>query len=135
MLVLQFAFDGNPGNPYLPHNHTEMSVAYSGTHDNDTTLGWFASLDANVREQVLGYFGQHAGDMPWTLMRAALASVAGVAVLTLQDVLALGSEARMNVPGVARGNWAWQLREGSVLDAALARRLRDMLARYARLGG
>jgi 4-alpha-glucanotransferase len=133
MLVLQFAFDGNARNPYLPHNHAELAVVYSGTHDNDTTLGWFRSLGPSAQESVLAYFGQRAEDMPRTLVRAAFASVARVAIVPMQDLLALGSEARMNVPGVATGNWNWQLPEGSGFDAALARRLREMLAPYGRL--
>jgi 4-alpha-glucanotransferase len=135
MLVLQFAFDGNPSNPYLPHNHVPLAVAYSGTHDNDTTLGWFRGLDRAARENVLAYFGQQEGDMPWTLVRAAFASVARLAIVPLQDVLALGSESRMNVPGVATGNWCWQLRDADALDAALAQRMREMLRRHGRLRG
>ena len=135
MLVLQFAFDGNPSNPYLPHNHVPLAVAYSGTHDNDTTLGWFRGLDRAAQESVLAYFGQQDGDMPWTLVRAAFASVARLAIVPLQDVLALGSESRMNVPGVAKGNWCWQLRDAGALDAALAQRMREMLRRHGRLRG
>jgi 4-alpha-glucanotransferase len=133
MLVLQFAFDGNPGNPYLPHNHAGLAVAYSGTHDNDTTLGWFRSLDPTARDRVLAYFGQRDDDMPWTLVRAAFASVARLAIVPLQDVLGLGSESRMNVPGVATGNWCWQLSNALSLDAVLALRLRDILRPYGRL--
>lgn len=133
MVVLQFAFDGNPANPYLPHNHTELAVAYSGTHDNDTTLGWFCALEVTARERVLQYFGQVAGDMPWTLVRAAFASVARIAIVPLQDLLALGTDARMNIPGVATGNWSWQLPDADALDRTLAETLRRMVDRYGRL--
>ncbi len=107
MRILQFAFDGSPANPYLPHNHQARTVVYTGTHDNDTTLGWFRSLDANARGQVLDYLGCRAEEVLPSMIRAALGSVAELAILPLQDLLALGSEARMNTPGTTSGNWRW----------------------------
>ena len=107
MRILQFAFDGSPDNPYLPHNHRRSTVVYTGTHDNDTTLGWYRSLDERTRAHVDAYFRCGAADMPEVLVRAALGSVAVLAVVPLQDLLALGSDARMNTPSTATGNWRW----------------------------
>ena len=134
MLILQFAFDGDARNPYLPHNHQPLNVVYTGTHDNDTTLGWFESLDEATRARVMEYLGAPAEPMPWPLVRAALASVARLAVVPLQDLLGLGSEHRMNLPGVAQGNWAWQFR-AEQLTPALAGRLRALAELYGRMPG
>jgi len=108
MKVLQFAFDDDPDNDYLPHNYDQNSVVYTGTHDNQTTSGWFQGLDARTRRQVQTYFGRDGSDIAWDLIRAALASVADVAVLSLQDIMRLGDEARMNTPGKPMGNWGWR---------------------------
>jgi 4-alpha-glucanotransferase len=132
MLILQFAFDGDCANPYLPHNHEAFNVVYTGTHDNDTTRGWFKSLDADTRDRVLDYLGLPGERMPWPLIRSALCSVACLAILPLQDLLELDSSHRMNRPGIADGNWRWQFRDGH-LDAALAVRVRALLDRYGRL--
>lgn len=107
MLVLQFAFDGMPDNPYLPGNHTEESVVYTGTHDNDTTLGWYRTVDEATRATLHATLDD-ADDMPDALIRAAYASPANLAVVPMQDLLALGTEARMNVPGTTEGNWQWR---------------------------
>ena len=108
MKILQFAFDGSPENPYLPHNHEPLSVVYSGTHDNNTTLGWYEELSEEQRSFVRDYLGIDADHMPWPLVRTALASVAQLAVLPMQDVLGLDASHRMNIPGVAEGNWQWR---------------------------
>jgi 4-alpha-glucanotransferase len=108
MKILQFAFDGSPDNPYLPENHVECGVVYTGTHDNDTTLGWYESLDPDTRARVLEHLGEPEDSMPWVLIRAALASPARLAVIPMQDALALGGRHRMNVPGTANGNWNWR---------------------------
>jgi 4-alpha-glucanotransferase len=107
MRVLQFGFDPQEGD-HAPHRLTRDVVAYTGTHDNDTTRGWFASLDAEFKARVLDYLGGTADEVSWSMIRAAYASVADLAIVPLQDVLDLGSEARMNVPGVAKGNWSWR---------------------------
>jgi 4-alpha-glucanotransferase len=107
MLILQFAFDGGADNPYLPHNHRRDAVVYTGTHDNDTTLAWFEGLPAADQQAVLDYL-EIREPMPRALVHAALASVALLAVVPLQDVLALGAGHRMNTPGVATGNWRWR---------------------------
>ncbi|MBW6477662.1 MAG: 4-alpha-glucanotransferase, partial [Chromatiales bacterium] len=131
MLILQFAFDSGPDNPYLPHSHTVDSVVYTGTHDNDTTLGWFNALDEGRREQVMAYLGHPKDPMPWALIEAAYASVAQMAIIPMQDVLELGSEYRMNIPGVAQGNWRWRF-QWEQLAAEQAGRLAELCQRYHR---
>jgi 4-alpha-glucanotransferase len=107
MKVLQFAF-GEMDSEHLPHHHVPNAVVYSGTHDNDTTAGWYAALPGWAQERFRDYFGVDGRDPAGVLVRAAFASVADRAVVPLQDVLALGSEARMNVPGRAHDNWTWR---------------------------
>jgi len=110
MKILQFAFGDNAGNPYLPHNHHVDSVAYTGTHDNDTTLGWFDSAPDATRQSLFDYLGLESdSDMPLPVVRAALASVAALAIVPVQDLLGLGTEARFNTPGTLEGNWNWRL--------------------------
>ena len=108
MKILQFAFDGGPDNPYLPEHHVERGVVYTGTHDNDTTRGWFDSLPADARTRVLERLGEPEGSMPWSLIRVAMASPARLAVIPMQDALELGSAHRMNTPGTDKGNWRWR---------------------------
>lgn len=107
MRVLQFAFDGTPDNPHLPANHVPNSVAYTGTHDNDTTVGWYRSLDDRTRHLVRVTLSCSDSEVPEAMMGATLGSVANMAVIPLQDLLGLGSEARMNTPGTTVGNWRW----------------------------
>ncbi len=131
MKVLQFAFDGTPANPYLPHSHETRSIVYTGTHDNDTTLGWYRAIDANVREQVLDYLGCRPEDVVPSMIRAAFASVAELAILPLQDLLGLGTEARMNTPGTTHGNWRWSF-EWERIPADFAVHWRHMNHLYGR---
>ncbi|HET7056282.1 MAG TPA: 4-alpha-glucanotransferase [Thermomicrobiales bacterium] len=119
MAVLQFAFDGNPHNAYLPHEGERNSVLYTGTHDNQTTIGWFASVPENVRTEVLAYLGRDGSDIAWDFIRTALNSQSMLAVIPLQDVLRRGDEARMNTPGRPEGNWTWRMR-WTDLDSGLA---------------
>jgi 4-alpha-glucanotransferase len=120
MKVLQFAFGddvhGTPRgeNPYLPHNYGPSFAVYTGTHDNDTTVGWFRSLSDEERAAVLRYVGTDGSRIARDLTRLAHQSVAAVAVIPLQDLLELGSEARMNVPGRADDNWTWRYQEGMI---------------------
>ena len=107
MLVLQFAFEGGPDNPYLPQNHVTDAVVYTGTHDNDTTLSWFEKLDTDAQEHVLTTLDS-TEPMPRALVQVALQSVAQLAIIPLQDVLELGAGHRMNTPGTAAGNWRWR---------------------------
>ncbi len=118
MRVLQFGFDGNPTNPHLPYQYPRECVAYTGTHDNDTVTGWYGSLDEGTRARVGFFLGP--GPMPEPAQRAVLGSVAQLAVLPVQDLLGLGSEARFNTPGTILGNWRWRL-PGGALGAELAR--------------
>jgi 4-alpha-glucanotransferase len=122
MRVLQFAFSGDPDNPHLPECYPANAIAYTGTHDNDTTLGWYRSLDATARDTVDAYFGG-TPDVPWSLIDAVLESAAGTAIVPLQDLLELDSRGRMNVPGRADGNWRWRV-DGKRLDSGLAARIR-----------
>jgi 4-alpha-glucanotransferase len=107
MRVLQFGFDAHDGE-HAPHRLTHDVVVYTGTHDNDTTRGWFATLDPAIKERVLDYLGGTADEVSWSMIRTAYTSVADLSIVPLQDVLDLGTEARMNTPGIARGNWSWQ---------------------------
>ncbi len=131
MKILQFAFDGSHDNPYLPHNHEQESVAFTGTHDNDTTLGWFSMLDKEQRLYVQRYFGETTESMPWLLIRAALASVANLAVIPMQDLLALDSRHRMNTPGTRQGNWSWRF-DWEQVDEGLAARVKQLAILYGR---
>lgn len=132
MKVLQFAFGGDADNPYLPHNYTPNSVVYTGTHDNNTTLGWYEALDDKTRGHIEHYLGAQAdADMPWPLIGAAMASVSRLAMVPLQDFLALDGEHRMNQPGVCDGNWRWRFQWEQIPDN-LAERIADMLEVYGR---
>lgn len=131
MKILQFAFEGGPANPYLPHNHRHLAVVYTGTHDNDTTVGWYTSLPAETRRHVDEYLHAAGEPMPWPLIRATLASVAILAVIPMQDVLALGSEHRMNTPGKPDGNWRWRFNWDQVGET-MAPRLRRLSELYGR---
>lgn len=124
MKVLQFAFDSGPDNPYLPENHIANCVVYTGTHDNDTTLGWWQGLSRTDKNKVRDYLGLRRPDMPWAMIRLAAASPANLCIIPCQDILSLGSEARFNTPGHAAGNWSWQM-----TPAALTGEIADRLAR------
>ncbi|HVL25695.1 MAG TPA: 4-alpha-glucanotransferase [Thermomicrobiales bacterium] len=132
MNVLQFAFEEDPHNVYLPHNARRNSVAYTATHDNQTTVGWFHSRPDHEREAVQRYLGRDGSDIAWDLIRAAWASVANTAIAPMQDVLRLGDEARMNTPGTQFGNWSWRLLPEQ-LDASLADGLRELTHAYGRI--
>ena len=109
--ILQFAFDGNAGNPYLPHNYVPNTAVYTGTHDNNTTRGWFETLPEDQRRNMWNYLKRPSGqsdEVAWELIRLAWSSAAGLAIAPLQDLLNLGAEARMNLPGSVGGNWRWR---------------------------
>ncbi len=131
MKVLQFAFSGERDNPYLPFHHDPDSVVYTGTHDNDTTLGWYRSLDDGARAYVDEFLGHPAEHMPWPLIRCALASCSHLAMLPMQDILGLDGAHRMNVPGTSEGNWTWRFSWDQVTPE-LPGRLRQMLGLYGR---
>jgi 4-alpha-glucanotransferase len=150
--ILQFAFGTDPNAPdFLPHNYPRNAVVYTGTHDNDTTAGWFwdagsgtrsAEQTEKERRAALTYLGHDAAtptdvagrDIHWQMIRATLMSVANVAIVPAQDLLGLGTDSRMNRPGTDRGNWAFRLAPDA-LTAALAARLRSLCETYDRLGG
>jgi 4-alpha-glucanotransferase len=132
MKVLQFAFVGDPDHPYLPHNYTPHCIVYTGTHDNDTTLGWWRTRTPSDRHNVQLYLGRDGSDIGWDFIRLALASVAEMAIVPMQDVLNLGSAGRMNTPGSAGGNWSWRYTE-DLLTIDLAERLRSLTEIYGRL--
>jgi 4-alpha-glucanotransferase len=132
MKILQFAFDGDPDNWYLPENHQPLSVVYTGTHDNDTTLGWWDDQDEDVRRNTHRHTAK-GEEMPWALIRMAMASEAQLAIVPAQDLLGLGSDSRMNTPGSASGNWTWQAGE-ELFDDAIADRLRALVEEHGRLG-
>jgi 4-alpha-glucanotransferase len=137
MLVLQFGFDPDaPDSPHRPANHLEDRIVYTGTHDHDTARGWYSALGGAVRAEVDAAVRVAGIDEPepwWSLIRLALSSPARGCMLQLQDILGLGSEARMNDPAQPRGNWRWQMQPGA-LTAALAARLRDATEAAGRLG-
>jgi 4-alpha-glucanotransferase len=131
MRVLQFGFDGEPGNVHVPFRHERECVVYTGTHDNDTSLGWYTSLDRATRERVDFYLQLQPGEMPEALIRTALASVGQLAILPAQDLLGLASVARTNTPGTSSGNWQWRLPPGA-LTAELSRRYAHLNAAFGR---
>ena len=133
MKILQFAFSGDAKNPYLPAHHEQNSVVYTGTHDNDTTAGWFASINEQARNQLLHELGNTASeDMPWVLIESALASVSTLAMIPMQDLLELGSGARFNTPGTLENNWCWRLNDIPAADAACWRRALQLNLHYQR---
>jgi 4-alpha-glucanotransferase len=117
MVVLQFAFGGDSSNSHLPGNHEEQSVVYTGTHDNDTTVGWWESLDEETRARS----GLDPADPSWSLLELAWRSRAALAIAPLQDVLGLGNEARMNLPGTEHGNWDWRYGRRALTNTNAAR--------------
>jgi 4-alpha-glucanotransferase len=132
MKVLQFAFGSDTANPFLPYNYLRNSVVYTGTHDNDTTVGWFHQLSDWERGNLLRYLGCTGPDgIHWDLIRLALSSVAEQAIFPLQDILGLGTEARMNFPGKPSGNWQWRY-QAEALTQELGDRLRQLTETYGR---
>jgi len=143
MAILQFAFGNDPQGPsFRPHNYSRELAAYTGTHDNDTTVGWWSSSGANdstrtledvAKEHAFASAYLNLGEEPihWAMIRAVAASVADLAIIPLQDVLGLGSQARMNLPGTPKGNWRWRFRRNA-LTSEIARRLRELVVLYDR---
>lgn len=132
MRVLQFGLDGDAASLHAPHHWVARSVAYSGTHDNDTTAGWFAQLPPERRAAVCDYLDAPPERIVEKAVRTVLASVSGLAILPMQDLLGLGSDARMNVPGTIEGNWRWRF-EWSAVPTDLGARCRRWNALYGRL--
>ena len=129
MKILQFAFESEPIS--LPHHHVKNGVVYTGTHDNDTTVGWYNSISVAERREMREYLGCTGDDGVGSLIRAALMSVADTAIIPFQDILRLGSEARMNIPGTPFGNWEWRF-SWDILPQNLAASVRNQVERYDR---
>jgi 4-alpha-glucanotransferase len=131
MRILQFAFGGATENRFLPHNYERHTVVYTGTHDNDTTWGWYRTISDAERDLVRRYLARDGSDIVWDLIRLAWASVADYALAPLQDVLNLGTEARMNRPGNPSGNWTWRFTDSQLTPAVLDR-LGELTELYSR---
>lgn len=133
MKVLQFAFDSREESDYLPHNYQRNCVVYTGTHDNDTTLGWYHSIPARDRKFADRYLDiRSKKDVQWEFIRAAFGSVADTAIIPMQDYLGLGSEARTNIPSTLGINWKWRMKDGDCTEE-LAERIRSMAKLYGRV--
>lgn len=132
MRILQYAFGGDAYNRDLPHNYNQTTVAYTGTHDNDTTAGWYKSAPRNVKTHCRKYLRARGREIHWDMIRACLASSANTAIIPAQDVLGLGSESRMNTPATASGNWEWRLMKDDLTEH-FADRLRDLAAVFGRV--
>lgn len=134
MKILQFAFGGERNSNFLPHNFVRNCVVYTGTHDNETTRGWYHNASTEEQDHVRRYLARSGDDIAWDMIRLAFASVADMAVVPLQDVLDLGNEARMNYPSKESGNWQWRFTE-NMLGDVIARRLADLATLFGRNEG
>ncbi len=131
MKVMQFGFSSKGAHPHLPHRYAPDTVAYTGTHDNDTTLGWFKNAGEGDHKAVEAYVGAVGANPVWALIRAAETSVAQMVVIPAQDLLGLGSEARMNTPSVPAGNWSWRAPAGALTSGAPSAEIATRLAALA----
>jgi 4-alpha-glucanotransferase len=132
MKILHFAFGGGPDNPYLPFIYPRNCVVYTGTHDNNTTVGWFNQISEHEKESVVRYLGTVSPEgIHWDLIRLALASVANQAIIPMQDLLGLGGEAQMNFPSKAEGNWGWRYQPGAITQE-LSDRFKTLIYTYGR---
>jgi 4-alpha-glucanotransferase len=139
MRVIQFAFPGRPGgagittNPHLPHNHVRNSVCYTGTHDNNTAVGWFKDASREQINQIGDYLGHKpkANDINWDFIRLAMSSPADLSIIPVQDILGLGEEARMNRPAESKGNWQWRLKSAQ-LTSIVANKLASFTQTFGR---
>ncbi|OWY67533.1 4-alpha-glucanotransferase [cyanobacterium TDX16] len=136
MRILQFAFGDDPTNAYLPHNYAHNSVVYPGTHDNDTAIGWWNKASDKEKQFVAKYLGYRSvaeiTEINWEFIQLALASVADLAILPLQDILGLDDRARMNDPSINAGNWRWRYESSQMLTAQIGDRLLEMTQIYSR---
>jgi 4-alpha-glucanotransferase len=131
MKILQHGFNADSFNLDLPHNYPRNSVAYTGTHDNDTTVGWFKQASKHERSFCKKYLHSNGCEIHWDMIRALLGSVAGTAIIPMQDILGLGRDARMNLPATVGKNWQWRLKDGELNDD-LIKRLQEMTETYGR---
>ncbi len=132
MKICQFAFGGDPEEPFLPHNYPVNCVAYTGTHDNDTVLGWYKTAPQAERDFCRRYLSRSGENISWDLIRLVWSSVANFAIAPLQDFLSLDGSARMNFPGHASGNWSWRF-EAHQIDTKLAERIHEINFIYSRI--
>ena len=137
MKVLEFAFADDDENDFLPHNYTENCVVYTGTHDNDTILGWYSQAEGWEKEHcdqyMMKFVGMKYGDkVNWKFIEAAYKSIADYAIIQMQDILGLGSEARINVPSTLGGNWVWRIRDDAITKD-ITERLYHLTKTYSRL--
>jgi 4-alpha-glucanotransferase len=131
MKILQFAFESVPEDPFLPHNYIANCVAYTGTHDNDTALGWYERVPEKMKDFCRRYLARDGSDISWDMIRAVWSSVADFALAPLQDFLSLGNPARMNYPGNPSGNWTWRM-PSSALSTGLCQRIQEINYLYLR---
>jgi 4-alpha-glucanotransferase len=131
MRILHYAFGSGAENRDLPHNHVQNSVVYTGTHDNDTTVGWYKKADKSARNHCRQYLSSNGREIHWDMICSAMSSVADTAIIPMQDLLGLGSNARMNRPATSGGNWSWRLLEGE-MNEKLAMRLFEVTRLYGR---
>jgi len=132
MRVLQFGFGGDAGNLHLPHNYIPNSIAYTGTHDNATTVEWWKGLNKNARGHAKNYLKTTGRDIHWEMIRAAFASVADTVIIPMQDILGLDAKARMNTPSVGHDNWGWRMADNAITEE-IKQRLRDLLTLCGRV--
>ena len=132
MKVLQFAFDGNGDNEHILHNHEKNYVAYLGTHDNDTIMGWMKTADKEDVKYAKEYLVMGKEEPYWDMIRALWSSVAGTTIIQARDLLGLGSESRMNIPSTLGGNWSWRAMP-KAFNAKIANRLFRLTKLYGRL--
>ena len=132
MRVLQYGFGGDANNRDLPHNYVKNSVVYTGTHDNDTTVGWYRNLPGNARKHFRAYFRSNGREPNWDMIRGGYSSNADTVIIPLQDILGLDSRSRMNTPSTKNGNWKWRMAEGE-LSHDLEKRLYELTKLYGRL--
>jgi 4-alpha-glucanotransferase len=121
MRIIQFAFNGDPKDPFLPHNHEVNSVVYTGTHDNDTSKGWYERVSESEKSFYRRYLYRNGSDVAWDLIRATWGSVANFAIAPMQDFLNLDNKARMNYPGNPSGNWFWRMPDDAMSDSLQVR--------------
>jgi 4-alpha-glucanotransferase len=131
MRILQYAFSGDAKNRDLPHNYIPNTVAYTGTHDNDTTIGWWHSIGEKEREYCLKYIDSNEDEIEWKLIRLLYSSVADMVIVPMQDVLGLDSDSRMNTPATNSGNWSWRMEDGAFNETAMDR-LKDLAEIFGR---
>lgn len=131
MKILQFAFDSDDNNPYLPQHHEPNSIVYTGTHDNNTTRGWINSLSEDQKHRLLAYLEDPSQPLYWEVIKLAFSSIANFAIIPMQDFLGLDKQHRMNTPGITSGNWAWRF-EWTQIEANLSARINQLNRQYTR---